>query len=200
MNRRGWRVLARRLTGALLAPATDPRTALAAHDSFSSTLARIDATLASLDETRQLLAASLAAGEERLAAFDAERAGLAVASSDRARILALLDERRDQALRKQQFLRDALDEVRAETRRLLVLRDRLGMEAETLALRREIAAARRSAAEARYDAGESILGLSDESGEVSELLETAERQAREAAARADAVEQLLATWARLADW
>lgn len=200
MSRSNWKRLADRLAGSLLTPAPDPRRTVPQPDQFASTLERLEAALSICQASRDLLIRRKQEGEERLAMFDDERQRHGELASGGDALLSLTDERCGQTARKQQFLLDSLGEIETEYQRLQVLRDRLHMQVETFALRREIAAARRSAAEARYDAGESMLGLTDTSADDATMLDTVEQQAIVAAARADAVEQMLADWTRLDDW
>ncbi len=161
----------------------------------STALQRLDTALAACAAARELLIHQIETGEELLTRIDSEQARRGDPYMGSESWLAARDERRAEATRKQQFLHESLNDIEAEHGRLLVLRERLQMQVETAALRRQIAGARRSAAEARYDAGESLLDPGD-----AALLDTAEHQALEAAARADAVEQMLARWSRVDDW
>lgn len=200
MTRDGWKRLTARLAGSLFSPAPDPRKNHSPPDRFAATLERIDAAISSTELIRRLLKQRIGESGARLANFKREIDDLTEASCPDADFLRLLRERQQLALREQQFLSASLDDVQAELRRLAIIRDRLRMQAETLALRHELASARRSAAQARFDAGESMLDFATDSSSYDVLLADAEEQAAEAEARADVVEQMLASWTEYEDW
>jgi chromosome segregation ATPase len=152
-------------------------------------LARVDAVLGVVGQVRQRLEARVAAGNERLAEMRRRIEGGSRMSDDD--LDELLRERFHLYVREQELLDTALREIEAELRRLLIVRDRLEMQAETLVLRREVASARRSAAEARSDAGDRLLDLSGDLAELDAELAEAEEQVAYLQARAVAIDRLV---------
>lgn len=186
---RGWRRIATRLTTALLTPADDPRAPGQAGDHFGTALERVDAVLGVVGQVRQRLEARVAAGNGRVAEMRRRIEGGSRMSDDD--LDELSRERFHLYVREQELLDTALREIEAEHRRLLIVRDRLEMQAEALTLRREVASARRSAAEARSDAGDRLLDLSGDLAALDAELAEAEEQVAYLQARAVAIDRLV---------
>jgi hypothetical protein len=147
VRRRRWTRLASRLATALLEPASDPRTA-GQSGGYAAALARIDGVLAAVEEMRPRLDAGLLNASRRLEEISRELEQCSGAGGRDAWLIS----QQSVIAREVTYLRQALNDLEVEERRLSFLRERLTIQGGSLDLRREIAATRHSAAEARYDA------------------------------------------------
>lgn len=118
------------------------------------------------------------------------RQALASGKEDLAR-LAL--ERRQTVLLQLQGLEGQVADLEREQGKLTMAEERLAMKVEAFRTRKEVMKAQYSAAEARVKIGEAATGLSEEMAAVGLAIERAEDKTEKMKARAQAIDELVAT-------
>ena len=189
---RDLKALAGRALGDLLAPATDPRSAVVAgSERLEETLARLRRSLTEIGEARGRLQRHATTVRFRLEALDEEaRDHLAAGRVDAAR-LAL--ERRATGLAALEPLEAQVTAMDLEERRLATSEQRLAARIEAIRMRDDLLAARFSTAEAQLRISELMAGLTAEVSALGGAMEAAETRTGEMEARAAAIDHLVET-------
>ena len=189
---RDLKALAGRALGDLLAPATDPRSAVVAgSERLEETLARLRRSLTEIGEARGRLQRHATTVRVRLEALDEEaRNHLAAGRADAAR-LAL--ERRAAGLAALEPLEAQVEAMDVEERRLATSEQRLAARIEAIRMRDDLLAARFRTAEAQLRISELMAGLTAEVSALGGAMEAAETRTGEMEARAAAIDHLVET-------
>jgi len=183
-------VLMRSGARAILAPAPDPRQTFAyAYQHQRELLANVRAALVELAASKNRLQANTLVVERKLPQLqDQAKAYLLEGREDLARLVL---QRRQVATIELQTLREQVDDVEQEERRLTAVEQRLATRIEAFFARREVIAARYSAAEAQVRVNEALGNVSQELADLGTAMQKAEERTESMQARALALDELV---------
>ena len=183
-------VLMRSGARAILAPAPDPRQTFAyAYQHQRELLANVRAALVELAASKERLQANTLVVERKLPQLqDQAKAYLLEGREDLARLVL---QRRQVATIELQTLREQVDDVEQEERRLTAVEQRLATRIEAFFARREVIAARYSAAEAQVRVNEALGNVSQELADLGTAMQKAEERTESMQARALALDELV---------
>jgi phage shock protein A len=172
----------------------DPRETLSyACQRQEEMLADVRRSLVEVSASKHQLTAQIRRLEERLPQLDDQAARAVAASRDDLARQAL--ERRQLAGRQITSLRQQLEEVSAEEKKLRQAEQRFGAAVEAFRTRKDLLSARFTAAEAQYEAQRSLAGLSGEITELGTSIRRAEEKIERMQGRAMAIDDLLSSGA-----
>ena len=170
----------------------DPRETLAyACERQEELLAEVRRSLVEVTASKHQLAAHIQRLEQRLPQLDDQAARAVAASREDLARQAL--ERRQLADHQLVELRQQLEEVSSEERKLRVAERRFASAVEAFRARRDLLSARYTAAEAQYEAQRSLAGLSGELTDLGAGIHRAEEKIERMQARATAIDELLSS-------
>lgn len=182
-------ILRSKIMGAVDA-AEDPRETLSyACERQEEMLANVRRSLVEVSASKHQWMAQIRRLEERLPQLDGQAARAVAASRDDLARQAL--ERHQLADRQLTALRQQLEEVSAEEKKLRQAEQRLGAAVEAYRTRRDPLSARFTAAEAQYEAQRSLAGLSGEITGLGASMRRAEEKIERMQGRAMAIDDLL---------
>jgi phage shock protein A len=175
---------------AILAPAPDPRQTFAyAYQHQRELLSNVRAALVELAASKDRLQANTLEVERKLPQLqDQAKAYLLEGQEDLARLVL---QRRQVATIELQTLREQVDDVEQEERRLTAVEQRLATRIEAFFARREVIAARYSAAEAQVRVNEALGNVSQELADLGTAMQKAEERTENMQARALALDELV---------
>jgi phage shock protein A len=172
----------------------DPRETLSyACQRQEEMLGDVRRSLVEVSASKHQLTAQVRRLEQRLPQLDDQATRAVAASRDDLARQAL--ERRQLADRQLTGLRQQLEEVSAEEKKLREAEQRFGAAVEAYRTRKELLSARFTAAEAQYEAQRSLAGLSGEITDLGASIRRAEERIERMQSRAMAMEDLLSSGA-----